>query len=155
MPAKDIFHDTVRSALEKDGWVITADPLYIKVGGTEMYIDLTAEKLIAAQKADRKIAVEIKSFLRESEMTEFHLALGQFLNYRLALKQKLPDIILYLAIPTDTYDTLFQRQFIQDTVEEYPLKFSCLMLVNRRLFYGKIKLSRIGTKNYQGALCKL
>lgn len=155
MPAKDIFHDTVRSALEKDGWVITADPLYIKVGGTEMYIDLTAEKLIAAQKADRKIAVEIKSFLRESEMTEFHLALGQFLNYRLALKQKLPDIILYLAIPTDTYDTLFQRQFIQDTVEEYQLKFSCLMLVNRRLFYGKIKLSRIGTKNYQGALCKL
>jgi len=103
MPAKDIFHDTVRSALEKDGWVIIDDPLYIKVGGTEMYIDLTAEKLIAAQKAERKIAVEIKSFLRESEMTEFHLALGQFLNYRLALKQKLPDIILYLAIPTDTY----------------------------------------------------
>ena len=122
MSAKDIFHDTVRLALEKDGWVITDDPLYIKVGGTEMYIDLTAEKLIAAQKADRKIAVEIKSFLRESEMTEFHLALGQFLNYRLALKQKLPEIILYLAIPTDTYDTLFQRQFIQDAVEEYQIK---------------------------------
>ncbi|HBW87516.1 MAG TPA: fatty-acid oxidation protein subunit alpha, partial [Cyanobacteria bacterium UBA11149] len=32
MPAKDIFHDTVRSALEKDGWVIIDDPLYIKVG---------------------------------------------------------------------------------------------------------------------------
>ncbi|HAX80342.1 MAG TPA: fatty-acid oxidation protein subunit alpha [Cyanobacteria bacterium UBA11372] len=122
MPAKDIFHDTVRSALEKDGWAIIDDPLYIKVGGTEMYIDLTAEKLIAAQKAERKIAVEIKSFLRESEMTEFHLALGQFLNYRLALKQKLPELILYLAIPTDTYDTLFQRQFIQDAIEEYQLK---------------------------------
>ncbi|MFB2977045.1 XisH family protein [Microseira sp. BLCC-F43] len=122
MPAKDIFHDTVRLALEKDGWFITDDPLYIKVGGTEMYIDLTAEKLIAAQKADRKIAVEIKSFLRESEMTEFHLSLGQFLNNRLAMKQKLPELILYLAIPTDTYDTLFQRQFIQDAVEEYKLK---------------------------------
>ncbi|NMF86276.1 element excision factor XisH family protein [Nodosilinea sp. P-1105] len=23
MPAKDLFHDTVRKALEKDGWVIT------------------------------------------------------------------------------------------------------------------------------------
>lgn len=122
MPAKDIFHDTVRSALEKDGWVITDDPLYIKVGETEMYIDLTAEKLIAAQKGNKKIAVEIKSFLRESEMTEFHLALGQFLNYRLALKQKLPDVILYLAVPTDTYDTLFHRPFIQDAVEEYKLK---------------------------------
>ncbi|MGD2180718.1 element excision factor XisH family protein [Lusitaniella coriacea LEGE 07167] len=62
--------------------------IYIKVGGAEMYVDLTAEKLITAQKAERKIAVEIKSFLRESEITEFHLALGQFSNYRLALKQK-------------------------------------------------------------------
>lgn len=87
-----------------------------------MYIDLVAERLIAAQKDDQKIAVEIKSFLRESEMTEFHLALGQFLNYRLALKQKLPNFVLYLAIPIDTYDTLFRRLFIQDAVEEYQLK---------------------------------
>ncbi len=122
MPAKDIFHNTVRLALEKDGWVITDDPLYLKVGGTEMYIDLTAERLIAAQKAGQKIAVEIKSFLRESEMTEFHLALGQFLNYRLALKQKFPELVLYLAIPTDTYDTFFRRLFIQDVIVEYQLK---------------------------------
>ena len=137
MPAKDIFHDTVRSALEKDGWVIIDDPLYIKVGGTEMYIDLTAEKLIAAQKAERKIAVEIKSFLRESEMTEFHLALGQFLNYRLALKQKLPELILYLAIPTDTYNTLFQRQFIQDSLEEYQLKLLVFDAIKQELVLWK------------------
>lgn len=137
MPAKDIFHDTVRSALEKDGWVIIDDPLYIKVGGTEMYIGLTAEKLIAAQKAERKIAVEIKSFLRESEMTEFHLALGQFLNYRLALKQKLPELILYLAIPTDTYNTLFQRQFIQDSIEEYQLKLLVFDAIKQELVLWK------------------
>ncbi len=122
MPAKDIFHDIVRLALEKDGWRITNDPLYIKIGKTEMYIDLAAERLIAAQKGEQKIAVEIKSFLRESEMTEFHLALGQFLNYRLALKQKLPDIVLYLAIPTDIHNTLFSRQFIQDAIQEYQVK---------------------------------
>ncbi|NER26072.1 MAG: hypothetical protein F6J86_05060 [Symploca sp. SIO1B1] len=34
----------------------------------------------------------------------------------------MPELILYLAIPTDTYNTLFQRQFIQDAVEEYKLK---------------------------------
>lgn len=122
MPAKDIFHNTVRLALEKDGWLITDDPLYIKVGGTEMYIDLAAERLIAAQKEGQKIAVEIKSFLGASELTEFHLAIGQFLNYRLALKQKLPDLVLYLAIPTDTYDTLFRRLFIQDAIAEYQIK---------------------------------
>ncbi|NEP29761.1 XisH family protein [Moorena sp. SIO3I6] len=122
MPAKDIFHNTVRLALEKDGWLITKDPLYIKVGGSEMYIDLAAEQLIAAQKDNQSIAVEIKSFLQESEMSEFHVALGQFLNYRLALKQTLPNFVLYLAVPTDTYNTFFRRPFIQDALEEYQLK---------------------------------
>nr|WP_283752496.1 element excision factor XisH family protein [Roseofilum acuticapitatum] len=31
MSAKDVFHDTVRIALEKDGWTITHDPLFIKL----------------------------------------------------------------------------------------------------------------------------
>ncbi|HBW87515.1 MAG TPA: XisH protein, partial [Cyanobacteria bacterium UBA11149] len=81
--------------------------------------------------------VEIKSFLRESEMTEFHLALGQFLNYRLALKQKLPELILYLAIPTDTYNTLFQRQFIQDSIEEYQLKLLVFDAIKQELVLWK------------------
>lgn len=122
MPAKDLFHDTVRLALEKDGWSILDEHLYLDMGETAMYVDLTAEKLIAAQKSDRTIAVEIKSFLRESEITEFHLALGQFLNYRLALKQKFSEMVLYLAIPIDTYEAFFQRQFIKDSVAEYRLK---------------------------------
>ncbi|WP_013325427.1 element excision factor XisH family protein [Gloeothece verrucosa] len=29
MSAKDVFHDAVRVALEKDGWVITQDPLHL------------------------------------------------------------------------------------------------------------------------------
>ena len=64
MPAKDVFHDVVKTALQKDGWTITDDPLYIRLGGAiDMYLDLGAEKVIAAEKAGRKIAVEIKSFL--------------------------------------------------------------------------------------------
>lgn len=45
---------------------------------------LTAERILAAEKTGKKIAVEIKSFLGASEVTEFHLALGH-LNYRSAL----------------------------------------------------------------------
>ncbi len=30
MPAKDIFHEIVVKALMKDGWKITADPLFIQ-----------------------------------------------------------------------------------------------------------------------------
>ena len=43
-------------------WTITADPLYLEFGGVDMYVDLAAEKMIAAEKEGRKIAVEIKSF---------------------------------------------------------------------------------------------
>lgn len=75
MPARDMFHRQVRQALIKDGWTITDDPLIVQFGTLEMYIDLGAEKLIAAAKADAHIAVEIKSFSGSSVITEFHHAL--------------------------------------------------------------------------------
>jgi hypothetical protein len=71
MSAKDITHAIVRLALEKDGWTITHDPYYLKVGGVEMYIDLGAELMIVAERDDQKIAVEIKSFLGASSISEF------------------------------------------------------------------------------------
>ena len=66
--AKDLFHDAVRNALIKDGWQITEDPLFLKIGGVELYIDLGAEKLIAAERNNEKIAVEIKSFINPSSL---------------------------------------------------------------------------------------
>ena len=86
MAAKDTFHQTVKLALEKDGWCITDDPLYINVAEVELYIDLGAERLLAAEKDEEKIAVEIKTFLNPSAISEFHTVLGQCLNYRFALK---------------------------------------------------------------------
>ena len=122
MSAKDIFHNAVKNALQKEKWVITHDPLSLNIGGVEMYIDLGAEKLIAAEKNGEKIAVEIKSFLGASAISEFHTALGQFMNYRLALREEEPDRILYLAVPSDTYDSFFYLQFIQLAIQQYQLK---------------------------------
>lgn len=50
MAAKDIFHNAVRRPLEKEGWLITNDPLFLRFGGLDMYIDLGAEKLLAAER---------------------------------------------------------------------------------------------------------
>lgn len=36
--AKDVFHNAVGNGLEKEGWVITDDPLRIKTGGVDMQI---------------------------------------------------------------------------------------------------------------------
>ena len=63
MPAKDIYHDTVKKALIKDGWTITHDPLRLGWGTDLLYVDLGAERLLTATKKDEKIAVEVKSFV--------------------------------------------------------------------------------------------
>ncbi|AUT01413.1 fatty-acid oxidation protein subunit alpha [Nostoc sp. CENA543] len=123
MSAKDIFHEVVKIALHKDGWQITHDPLLFNVGGVKMSIDLAAEKLIAAERKDEKIAVEVKSFLeRSSAISEFHTALGQFINYRAALRRRDPERVLYLAVPLTTYRTFFQLEFPQEMVEENRVK---------------------------------
>ena len=119
MAAKDIFHDAVKHALEKDGWSITNDPLFIRFGGIDMYIDLGAERIIAAERGNQKIAVEIKSFVGPSETTEFSTALGQFLKYQLALEEEQPDRMLYLAVPQDTYRTFFSLELTRRLVERY------------------------------------
>jgi Holliday junction resolvase-like predicted endonuclease len=98
--AKDIFHDAVKTALQKDGWQITHDPYRLRYGIADVYIDLAAEGAIAAEKEGRKIAVEVKSFVSGSTISEFHTALGQFLNYRIALEgSEEPNRMLYLAVP--------------------------------------------------------
>jgi hypothetical protein len=125
MAAKDIFHTAVKIALQKDNWVITDDPLRLEVGGTKFEIDLGAESLLAAERQGQKIGVEIKSFLGESPLTDYHAALGQFLNYRLALEISQPDRTLYLAIPVRTYESFFQREFAQLSIERYQIK--CLI----------------------------
>ncbi len=122
MSRKDIFHDIVRRALEKDGWIITHDPLYIELTDIEAQIDLGAERLIAAERNNQTIAVEIKSFIRGSNFSEFHTAVGQFMNYRFTLRKVEPDRILYLAIPSDTYETFFQKETIRQMCQEYNLK---------------------------------
>lgn len=120
--ARDLFHDIVRSALEKDGWLVTDDPLNIRCGGVDVQIDLGAERLLAAQKAGEKIAVEIKSFVSASKISEFHMALGQFINYRTALRVEEPSRTLYLAVPLVTYNDFFYLPFIQTIVNENKLK---------------------------------
>jgi hypothetical protein len=122
MPAKDIYHDLVRNALEHEGWTITHDPLLLQVGGVEMSIDLGAELLIAAEKEGQKIAVEVKSFVSLSAMNEFHGALGQYLNYRKALAEQDPERLLFLAVPADVYDSFFALKFIAETIQSYQLK---------------------------------
>jgi hypothetical protein len=123
MGAKDLFHYGVKAALEKENWQITADPLIIKIDNVKFEVDLGADKIIAAENYEAKIAVEIKSFLSNSVITDFHAALGQFLNYRLALNMTEPERKLYLAVPLDTFDGFFQERFVQEAIKLYQVNY--------------------------------
>lgn len=123
MSAKDRFHESVKRGLEKEQWVITHDPLRIEFGEEdEVRIDLGAERLLGAERANEKIAVEVKSFLSDSALFDFHMALGQFLNYRLVLEMNEPERTLYLAVPIAAYESFFTRDLPQAAVRQYQVK---------------------------------
>jgi hypothetical protein len=120
--AKDLFHDAVRSGLEKEQWIITDDPLELELEEVTVKIDLGAERLIAAERGEEKIAVEIKSFISTSAISDFHTALGQFLNYRIMLEVNEPERLLYLAVPLEAYQTFFQSRLAQIAIQRHQLK---------------------------------
>lgn len=108
MPARDLDHDHVRRALANDGWTITHDPLRLRWGVRDLYVDLGAERLLAAQKGAQKIAVEIKSFAGPSMVDDLEKAIGQFTVYHDVLETTEPDRILYLAVSETAYHNAFE-----------------------------------------------
>jgi hypothetical protein len=54
MPVLDLYHNAVKQALIKDGWMITHDPLHLRWGRKDMYVDLGAKRLILAERLEEK-----------------------------------------------------------------------------------------------------
>lgn len=133
MPAKDFYHDTVRTALEKDGWIITEDPLTLSIGSRSVYVDLGARKLLAATKGELQIAVEIKSFIGNSPVRELETALGQYLLYSQILEEQKSDITLYLAISQTVYLDLFSEAIGQLIVNKNHLNLVVFDIQNKEI----------------------
>lgn len=120
--ARDKFHQEVRSALEQEGWKITDDPLYLKVGSIPVHIDLGAEMIFGAEKNGEKIAVEIKTFGMPSFVTALHEAVGKYIVYREALKQIKSERELYLAMPFKVYRAYAREPIVSSIFAEYHFK---------------------------------
>lgn len=120
--ARDLFHENVKEALIKEGWVITNDPLSFKIGNVQVQIDLGAERLIAAERGSDKIAIEIKTFGGASLVTSLYEAVGKYIIYRNVLSIREPERILYLAVPENIYSVYFGEQVIQKTMKEEKFK---------------------------------
>ncbi|MDZ7878492.1 MAG: element excision factor XisH family protein [Saprospiraceae bacterium] len=122
--ARDLYHQDVKDALVKDGWAVTADPLTYKVGTLQIQIDLGAERLIAAERDDTKIAIEIKTFIGASFNTALYEAIGKYIVYRNVIALQEEERVLYLAVPELTY-----QRFLVETTIIRMLKIECINLV--------------------------
>ena len=133
MSAKDKYHDIVRAALEREGWFITDDPLRIEIGDRAIKIDLGAERLIAAEKGEEKIAVEIKSFTGVSQLQDFYLALGQFSYYQVALEKTEPGRKLFLAVPDVAYSTFFKEPMTVEVIRRYDVRLLVYEILGQKI----------------------
>jgi hypothetical protein len=119
MPAKDIYHDTVKNALIKDGWTITHEQYKLIIGEKRLYPDMTA---IRAKKGQEKIIIEIKSFTGNSDVKDLEQALGQYVLYEHVLETVEPEYDLYLAVNTTIYENLFQKEIGQILLAKQTLR---------------------------------
>lgn len=110
MPRLDLYHHTVRRALEKDNWTITHDPFSLHIGKKRLFADLGANYLVSAAKAQRKIVVEVKSFIGQSDIKDLEQAVGQYVIYRQILDKTVPDYKLYLAVTTNAFRNVFETE---------------------------------------------
>ncbi len=122
MPAKGIYHDTVKRALQKDGWIITHDPFPLQIGRKRLSADLGAERLINAEKGTQKFVVEVKSFVGRSDVKDLEQALGQYILYRQVLNEMRIDRSLYLAIPQPIFNSVFTIELGQVLLKNQIIK---------------------------------
>jgi hypothetical protein len=123
VPAKNLYHDAVVRALTADGWTVTDDPLTITFGGKDLFVDLGAERVtVAAEKGNRRIAVEIQSFLNRSAVRDLQEAVGQYEVYRAILEETGSDRALYLAVPHRVHEGILTDKFGQLIVKRLGLK---------------------------------
>lgn len=82
MSRRDRLHNSLRRALENDGWTITADPLKLTWEEAELRIDLGAERTFAAEKDGQRIAIELKEFTAISRVSALEKTIGQMQLYK-------------------------------------------------------------------------
>jgi len=107
MPALDQCHHQVVRALQKDGWVITDQPLYLSTEKRQVYIDIGAQQ--SGNGSRKRIAViEVKCFLDTDKMTtDLYIAVGQYLFYRAVIADRNINAPLYLSVPENIYNEFF------------------------------------------------
>ncbi len=110
MPAKDRYHDAVKRALIKDGWIIETDQFILTIDQRNLWVDLQASKVDPRL----TILVEVKELAEvDSAVEALANALGKIALYRLALANANLPFILYLAVSVQSYAGILSEKIGQ------------------------------------------
>ena len=116
MPAKDRYHDAVKRALVKDGWMITGEQVKLRIGNRRLWVDLQA----TYPNENRIVLIEVKGFESSASPVEaLESAVGQYVVYQATLDARGLDIPLYLAAPDAAYFGILEEtlgQAVRQTV---------------------------------------
>lgn len=97
-------------------------------------MDLGAEKLFAAERGLDKIAVEIKSFIKDSFIYDFYEASGQYSFYEEFLEEQEKERVLYLAISEVIYKARFLRdESVMRMCTKKGIKFIIVNMTKQRI----------------------
>ena len=109
MPQQDHLHNSVKKALQRDGWKITGEQVYLVAGLRGVWIDLQAE-YVNEDNFKQVVLIEIKSFAdKNSIMNQVHVAVGQYSVYRIILEKLQIETDLYLAISQAAYAIIWSE----------------------------------------------
>ena len=123
MSARNVHHAAVRESLVADGWTITDDPLTLRVGLRRLYVDLAADRdRLGAERDGQTIAVEVQSFLGDSDIENLHHAVGQYAVYRVLLARNDPGRVLYLAVSDEVYNDILSEPLGQIVLGDLDIK---------------------------------
>lgn len=133
MAQLDKIHDTVKNALIKDGWTITADPYEIRFKDIRVYAALAAERPFTAERDGEKIVVEAKSFVGRSSVSEFEKALGQYNLYLSFLEETAPEYNLFLAISDKIKNRFFDKIAIRHVIKRFAVHLIVIDLEKEKI----------------------
>lgn len=126
--ANDTIHETVKNALVKDGWRIIKEHLHLEYEELDIFIDLLAERApFVAEKDNRQILVEVKTFGDRSFMRALQQALGQYQIYADFMEFTGLDYELYLAVSNAVYETFLRGTATRRIIQRHRVN---LLIVN-------------------------
>ena len=127
MSRTDFYHDYVRDALIKAGWVVMKQFFAMPLADTRVEMDLLMER-VEADGSKTRIVVEVKNFREEKAyVSELQKSIGQYLLYREVLKSKRYDYGLYLAVPIAAYTNFISSALIRELFQKHEIQ---LLLFN-------------------------